>query len=232
MVHNKKTVIAAMGLFAALAGGSASAVTMVTLTGTNVNYTFDQEDLGFFGTASLSGDNLVFAPSGFAATSAGNPAATQLVNVTVSAHTGYLLSAFNLSEQGGYSLTGTEASVYVSGYLGALDIEGSPNSPQSSLSTLLQPTYDAGGTWTAAAGVTLPATGWGGTDGIVSSISLTISNQLFAAAGFDSTAAIYKDFVGITAVTAPVPEAQSYAMMLAGLGLVGFMARRRSLASA
>jgi hypothetical protein len=26
---------------------------------------------------------------------------------------------------------------------------------------------------------------------------------------------------------APVPEAETYAMMLAGLGLVGFMARRR-----
>jgi len=31
---------------------------------------------------------------------------------------------------------------------------------------------------------------------------------------------------------APIPEADAYAMMLAGLGLVGFMARRRSLASA
>jgi hypothetical protein len=30
-----------------------------------------------------------------------------------------------------------------------------------------------------------------------------------------------------TAVTAPVPEAESYAMMLAGLGLLGFVARRR-----
>jgi len=232
MVHNKKAVIAAMGLFAALAGGNASAVTMVTLTGTNVDYTFDQDDLGIFGTVSLSGDNLAFAPVGFAATSAGNPAATHLINVTVSAHSGYLLTAFNLAEQGGYSLTGAEASVYVSGYLGALDIEGSTNAAQSSLSTLLQPTYDVDGTWTASAGVTLPATGWGGTDGIVSSVSLAISNQLFAAGGFDSTAAIYKDFVGISAVTAPVPEAQSYAMMLAGLGLVSFMARRRNLVSA
>jgi hypothetical protein len=28
-------------------------------------------------------------------------------------------------------------------------------------------------------------------------------------------------------ITAAVPEAETYAMMLAGLGLVGFMARRR-----
>jgi hypothetical protein len=143
----------------------------------------------------------------------------------VSAHTGYLLTAFSLQEQGGY--TGEIGSAHVSGYLGALDIEGSTNLTQSSLSTFLQPTYDAG-SWSATAGVTLPGTGWGGADGIVSSASLAISNQLFAGDG----SSIYKDFVGITVVTAPVPEAQTYALMLAGLGLVGFMARRRRSASA
>ncbi len=228
MVHNKKALIAAMGLFAALAGGNASAaltLTEVTLTGTNVSYTFYQEDLGLFGTASLSGDELVFTPlsSGFAASSDGSPAANHLINVTVSAHTGYLLTAFNLNEQGGYSLTGEDASVYVSGYLGALDIEGNTS---NYLDSSLQPVL-ANGTWKASAGVTLPATGWGGADGMVSSVSLAISNDLFAYSESGS-ASIYKNFVGLTVVTAPIPEAETYAMMLAGLGLVGFMARRRA----
>jgi hypothetical protein len=173
------------------------------------------------------GGSLVFTPTDFAATSDGGPAAaTHLINVTVSAHTGYQLTAFNLNEQGGYSLTGDEALVYVLGYLGALDIEGNTDlylnsNLQSSLSN---------GTWSALAGVTLPATGWGGADGVVSSVSLAISNDLFADAGSGSSASIYKDFVGITAVTTPVPEADTYAMLLAGLGLVGFMARRARMA--
>jgi hypothetical protein len=153
-----------------------------------------------------------------------------LINVTVSAHTGYQLTAFNLDEQGGYSLAGEGASAYVSGYLGALDIEGNTS---NHLNSALQSSL-SNGTWSASAGVTLPATGWGGTDGIVSSVSLAISNDLFADAGFGSSASIYKDFVGITAVTTPVttpvPEADTYAMLLAGLGLVGFMARRARMA--
>jgi hypothetical protein len=34
---------------------------------------------------------------------------------------------------------------------------------------------------------------------------------------------------GVSAVAAPVPEPETYALMLAGLGLVGFAARRRSI---
>jgi len=38
----------------------------------------------------------------------------------------------------------------------------------------------------------------------------------------------YDDFVvGVNFVAAPVPEPQTYAMLLAGLGLIGFSARRR-----
>ena len=35
------------------------------------------------------------------------------------------------------------------------------------------------------------------------------------------------DNVNLTALSAPIPEPESYAMLLAGLGLLGFMARRR-----
>jgi hypothetical protein len=42
-------------------------------------------------------------------------------------------------------------------------------------------------------------------------------------AGADGRGASY----GITSVTAPIPEPETYAMLLAGLGLMGFVARRR-----
>lgn len=217
MKHNNKAVMAAMGLLVALVGGNASAI---TLTGTNVSYTFDATALGPFGTASLVGENLVFTPTSFAATAGSAPAATKTINVTVTALSGYQLTAFNLQEQGGYSLNG--GSVYVTGSLKALDIEGTTsNNVQTSLVSSL-----ANNAWTASTGVNIPVSGWGGTDGIVNSVSLTLSNQLFASGG---AATIYKDLVTLsstyTAVT-PVPEAENYALMLVGLGLVGFMARR------
>lgn len=217
MKHNNKALMAAVGLFAALVGGNASAI---TLTATNVSYTFDAGALGPFGTASLVGENLVFTPTSFVATAGIAPAAAKTINVTVTALSGYQLTAFNLQEQGGYSFGGGNA--YVSGGLTALDIEGNTsNKVQSSLVSSL-----ANNAWTASAGVNIPVSGWGGTDGIVNSVSLTLSNQLFANGG---AATIYKDLVTLsstyTAVT-PVPEAENYALMLVGLGLVGFMARR------
>ena len=217
MKHNNKAVMAAMGLLVVLVGGNASAI---TLTGTNVSYTFDATALGPFGTASLVGENLVFKPTSFVATAGSAPSATKTINVTVTALSGYQLTAFNLQEQGGYSLNG--GSVYVTGSLKALDIEGTTsNNVQTSLASSL-----ANNAWTASAGVNIPVSGWGGADGIVNSVSLTLSNQLFASGG---PASIYKDLVTLsstyTAVT-PVPEAENYALMLVGLGLVGFMARR------
>lgn len=225
MKIDKKAALAVLGLSAVLLGSPALADTLV---GTTVSYTFNNADLGLFGTASLSGDNLIFTPTNFDATSANGGFAESTLHVTVSANTGYQLSSFNLTENGSYSQSGI-ALVGVTGVFGALDIEGTT---ANYLPATIQATAAFDGTspnWTAQAGVTLPATGWGGTDGVVGSVSLTISNQLYATTGIGGIASIAKEFVGISANTSavtPVPEAQPYAMMLVGLGLVGFMARR------
>ncbi|MDP3217955.1 MAG: FxDxF family PEP-CTERM protein, partial [Deltaproteobacteria bacterium] len=46
--------------------------------------------------------------------------------------------------------------------------------------------------------------------------------------GTDTLAFIEKKYAGLNVITTPVPEAETYAMMLAGLGLIGFAVRRRS----
>lgn len=235
MKINRKTALVVMGLSAAtlLAGNALAAPTM--LTGTYVSYSFDTDDLGLFGTVSLSGDELIFAPTNFTATSAnGVPGvAYQTLNFTVSANSGYQLSAINLVESGSYSLSGG-GNIFVTGNITALDIEGTTEDEKVGNIFTTAPLDVIGTTtgWTANAGVVLPATGWGGTDGVVTSIGLKLTNQLFVTSILGDTSEVWKNAVGVNVVTTPVPEAQTYAMMLAGLGFVGFMVRRRKLATA
>lgn len=197
--------------------GSAPVATAATLVGNNVSYQFDATELGLFGNASIVGGNLVFTPAGF---SAAGPlgSAIETINITVLADAGYVLTGFSLHETGGYS--GDMGNAYATGTFTAIDIEGTTgNQLPVSFNGV-----NGSGTWAANASITLPATGWGGTDGEVTSVTLTLSNQLFAL----GDASIWKDGVSISATALPVPEADTFAMLLAGLGLVGFMARRRA----
>lgn len=214
-------------VFAAVLSGMllCSNASAITLVGGNVSYNFDATKLGLFGTASVVGGNLAFTPTNFKATS--SVPATWSVHIDITANAGYTLSALNLSESGGYSMPGTADQVYLGGNISVLDIEGDTSKKLVSNIETLAPLSTGGNSWTAQAGVLVPASGWGGSDGIVSSVRFTISNQLFALGGGQ----IWKDTIGVAAVTTPVPEAKTYAMMLVGLGLVGFIARRRSLAT-
>jgi len=225
MKITKKTALAALGCAAAMLSGSAIAAT-TTLTGTQVKYTFDASDLGLFGTATLSGDSLVFAPVGFIATldqTQTYKSASQTVTITVEALGGYQLAGFNLSESGGYTgYTPDSANAWVGGSFTAIDVEGNTGKQLSSAITG-SALIDAG-TWTGGAAIGLPATGWGGSDGIVKSVTLTLSNDLLAL----GSAEIWKDGASIASFATPVPEAHTYAMLLAGLGLVGFMAQRKA----
>lgn len=219
MRMNMKTAFAAVFSGMLLSSG---AFAMTTLTASNVSYTYDETLLGKFGTASLAGGNLVLTPTSFLATS--TTPAVETVHITITANAGYELSALNLSETGGYSMpAGVTDQVYLQGNISVLDIEGSTSNNLVSNIQTLSPLSGVSGNWSAQAGVIVPASGWGGSDGIVSSVRFTISNQLFAMGGGQ----IWKDAVTVATVTTPVPEAETYAMMLVGLGLVGFMARRR-----
>jgi len=230
----KKTALAILGLSAALLSASVQAI---TLTGTQVSYSFNSADLGLFGTASLSGDTLVFTPSSFRATSTNGSlgSAFQTLHITVSANSGYYLSAINLTESGSYNLSGVGALAFVTGNITALDIEGTTGNQAIGTLAASAPLNVMSTTtgWVANAGVNLPTTGWGGGDGVVGSIGLKITNQLFAVSSpLGGVADIWKNTVSFNAVTSPIPEAETYAMMLAGLGLIGFMVGRRSRASA
>lgn len=212
-----QAAVAALGFAVFLLVGAASA--------NEVTYTFDstQPDFSMFGTPTVSGNSLTFAPSAFLATE--NAPAYPMITVTVTANAGYFLSGFQLIETGGYTLPTSGDEVSLGGVFEALDLEGTTGNLVSS--GITGPAFTTMGTnlaWTGGASLAIPASGWGGLDGLVTSVTLTIDNQLFAFGAGE----IWKDAISVMAVTTPVPEAETYAMMLVGLGLVGFMARRRT----
>jgi hypothetical protein len=223
------TTRVALGCAVAMLSGSAFAI---TLGGSNVDYRIDSS-LGLFGGANVVGDSLVFTPvldpntgkTDFIATGATYYAGGE-ITITVFAHSGYVLTGFDLSEDGSYTGYNPE-NAWVVGALKATDIEGNTSNQMTSFISGV--TFGGGaGDWAGGAAISLPATGWGGSDGTVTSVTLTLTNDLYAI----GTAEIWKTGVSIDAIATPVPEAETYAMMLAGLGLVGFMARRRSISVA
>jgi hypothetical protein len=236
-MKHMKILAAGILLLGQTIGGAAFAVP-VTLTGATVSFTYDSALSGLFGAPTVAGDVLFFTPTTYKAQSfngSGFASASQTFNVTVNANPGYLVSAVNLNEDGDYFNIGAGASVGVGGKLYVRDLE-SPLTPAAfgTIKSAL-PLTDVTSlanfettNWTSHAGVAIPA-GWGGADGVVGGVNVTIQNILLASSLTSGSAAfIEKKFAALSMVTAPVPEPETYAMLLAGLALVGFAARRRA----
>ena len=207
----------------ALSGGAVAA--SVTLAGTNVDFTFDDAMLGLFGPANVSGDTLFFTPTNFKATSLngmGYSLNSETANVRISAHGGLDFSSLGLTERGDYLLLGAGSTADVTGQIRVFDVAHPLTDLTASISTTSPltvaglPTHN----WTAGATVNL-----GSLNG-ARAINVTLENILLASTSASSSLGLVeKKFVGLTPTL--VPEAETYAMMLAGLGLVGWMTRRR-----
>ena len=213
-----------------LAGGAVAAP--VTLSGTTVDFTFDDALLGLFGMPVLSANNtLVFTPVGFDAQAFNGPKfdlTNQTMNIRVTAKQGFEIGHVGLLERGDYLLEGSASSVDVTGQLRMFDLNNQAVSFTDSI--------DASAPLTM---VGLPTHNWMATAGIAVNTAMydltyanvAVENLLIARAfSVDSLAFIEKKEVFLnvnTMAITPVPEAETYAMMLAGLGLVGFMVNRR-----
>lgn len=225
----KRVKILAVGLFAlgqALSGGASAAP--VTLTGLNVDFTFDDALMGLFGMPGVAGNTLFFTPTSFDAQSAGGTGSgfdltKQTVNVRVTVRDGYQFSTLNLGERGDYLLLGNGATVDVGGQMRVFDITAPATDrtasilPAAPLTTTGFPTHN----WSANA--MIGVADWTN----AKTLNVTLENILVASSVPGSLGFVEKKFAGLDVAVTPVPEADAYAMMLAGLGLVGFMVMRR-----
>jgi hypothetical protein len=222
--------LVAVGVFALaqlVAGGANAAVQ--TLTGTDVKFEYDDALMGLFGMPSVSGNTLYFTPTGFDALSVGGMGGgfdftNQTINVKVTVlNPMKYIDDVRLNEQGDYLLLGSGAAVYVGGQIRVFDVANPIASmtdsimPTSSMSTTGFPTRN----WSAGAMVDAASF-------MAKTVNVTIENILVATSVPGSLGFVEKKFAALT-VTA-VPEPETYAMMLVGLGLIGLMAKRRRCA--
>lgn len=220
--------VSLIALGQALSGGASAAP--VTLAGLNVDFTFDDALMGLFGMPSVAGNTLFFTPTGFDAQSAGGTGsgfdlAKQTVNVRVTARDGYRFSTLNLAERGDYLLLGTGASVDVGGQVRIFDTAAPAIERTASILPSAPLTITGFPTHNWSAGAMVGVADWTS----AKTLNVTLENILVASSVPGSLGFVEKKFAGIDVAVTPVPEADAYAMMLAGLGLVGFMVMRRRM---
>jgi len=210
---------------AALMAFGMSGAMAVTVTGTHFDISYSST--GLFDAPTIVGDTIVWSPSAFTAKTFSDVALVDSTAVlTITAKNGWTLTSFGLAEAGDYAYYGTGNVVAAGGELRVTSLVSTPTTviddiemagPTTAQSSIIPfPTKK----WTADASVSLTST----------VASATIQNLLFAVAT-DTTAGDYafiqKKNVSLTVGVAQVPEPETYAMMLAGLGAIGFLASRR-----
>jgi len=213
--------------------GSASAV---TFTGTNFSLTSGSPVAGEYGAISASGNTVYFKPGGspgFTAEAAGDvsgPGSQTLSedkSFSVQAAPGFVITGLWLKAIGTYFyFTGTNASVGVTGSLTVSPSTSALGAPAPAFVGYVSEQYDAK-SWVAQTGSIAMS--------LASPASATVRIQMALAASAFATAAD-PDFnyafidareLQLTVMTTPVPEPETYALLLAGLGVVGFVAARR-----
>ncbi|MCX9156652.1 PEPxxWA-CTERM sorting domain-containing protein [Niveibacterium sp. 24ML] len=218
-----KTIVAAI---AAIASVSASAA-ITTLDGKGFDLSFDA-DIFSPSLISLSADRtaVVFDTDAFSVAFKSDEAniASFVAQLTITRDAGYTFSGLELKQSGVYSLMKTSSEVGAA-LISSVWIDGNPNATEANADVFemtgvkiggnkygLKNTYDFKGTAFATA----------------QSFEFMTLSGLYAEAAYDHAASIYANSYSLSVMTAPVPEPEQWALMLAGIGMVGAIARRRS----
>ncbi|CAN5827997.1 hypothetical protein BH11PSE8_BH11PSE8_11750 [soil metagenome] len=224
---------AAVVAVATLSAAPIASAAMQTVTGTNFDLSFDDALLGNFGAINLVGNNIIFTPSDFKAISLngeGTKITASTVQLILMTHAGFDIGSIKLLERGDYKLVGAGSSVSVEGQIRAFGL-ADPFTEINDFITTTAPLTTMGAltNWSSKANLSFDAA-----SGIKQEkgVQLTLENILTAntlAGSMNTEAFIEKKFAGagVTLEVSPVPEPETYALMLAGLGVVGMVANRR-----
>lgn len=201
----------------------------VTMVGSSVTYSFDDALLGLFGLPTLVGDSLLFTPNSFKAESnSASPAlgfTAATMNIKVQANNpAQWLASVSLNEVGDYllfdPLNGSVKGVAVTGQMRVRDLNTLAEVTDSITSTA--PLTSVGlptQNWSASASANVGS--W-----MTNVANVTVENLLLAY----TTAAPSLAFIekkGVVLQVTAVPEPETWAMLLAGLGLVGLQLCRK-----
>jgi hypothetical protein len=224
-----KSVVAALALLAGGLSVHAAQAAQVTLTGTTFDITYDDTRVGLFGAPAIVGNSVLWFPSGspgFAAqTDGGIDVTNSTFAMTVTAKPGFFLTGFSLTEGGDYFFFGGQRSaVMASGQLRVTPLPGST----SHAAITADSSFAAGAefdfttrNWTASASLAAAR----GTTRVNASIQNILSAYVIPPVlGY---AFIEKKEVMLGIAVSPVPEPHTYALMLAGVAVVGFVVLRR-----
>ena len=223
MMLKTRTIIAAVIGVVVSAAATASTV---TLSGTGFSVSYDDSITSLFGTPTLNDGYLTFSPLAFGVSSSSTKPSfiTGLLGLQVSTASGYVLNSVSLYEQGNFTLRGANSAFGVGTTLsvtpldgaGAVNVDGQGEFSGSSFKR---------GTWIYS-GAGAEVTGLS-----TKAADVMLDTLLFAQGGKGSFATANLTAAKLTFGVAQiplVPEPDAYLMLLAGLGMVGAVARRRS----
>lgn len=208
------------------------------LVGENFDVIYNPATVGLFGAPTIGGNTVFFTPTDFKAESlngAGTFTSSQTVSFDIVPHANYKVTGSNLIERGDYLLRNASSRVDVQGQLRGFAI-GNPTLEVTDSIVASGPmsVLNVSTNWTATSFLNLT-----NLLAVHTGYRITIENILIAhtdpnAAGIRQ-ALIEKKFIGdavglqFFGTVNAVPEPQTYALFLAGFGLLGFVARRRYL---
>jgi hypothetical protein len=226
----------------ALACGTAgSMAAMTTISGANFDISFDDGVVGLFGTPTLVGDVLSWLPSGLNAhTAKGIDFAHATFAFTITAHDGFQLDSFDLHEGGSYFYFGGRSRKGWGTGVAAAGLLSVTPAGAGSLTEFLMPdaSFKRNGrfdfsprSWSGSTSEVdlLPAT-------TMASVSVQTLLAAYASpgghgwhrrGGFPSYAFIDTSGAFLDIEVSAIPEPGTFALMLAGMAAVGFVAARR-----
>jgi hypothetical protein len=204
------TLIKLFFTFLIIAFSASSHATLITSTGTNVQFTYDDMLLGLFGTPTVSGNSLVFAPSNFTALQDGyiGGALTQSnFVVKIDALSGHYLGALALNETGTYIREGANAGVSETGSLNAINLDNASSTYVSNIlpTTPLSETMfeSPSSIWTAKANFNLLPD----TTSLLVNIDSILRAKIFSGSDGSETAYIGQNFASLSVTAVPLPVA-------------------------